>query len=59
MAIIGIDLGTINSLAAVWRNGRSELIPNAAGDVLTPSGDLPESMRAHSTVPGDLPAFQK
>ncbi len=37
MAIIGIDLGTTNSLAAVWRNGRSELIPNAAGDVLTPS----------------------
>ena len=37
MAIIGIDLGTTNSLAAVWRNGRSELIPNAAGDFLTPS----------------------
>lgn len=37
MAIIGIDLGTTNSLAAVWRNGRSELIPNPAGDVLTPS----------------------
>ena len=37
MAIIGIDLGTTNSLAAVWRNGRSELIPNAAGDWLTPS----------------------
>lgn len=37
MAIIGIDLGTTNSLAAVWRNGRSELIPNAAGEILTPS----------------------
>ncbi|MCI8422202.1 MAG: molecular chaperone HscC [Lawsonibacter sp.] len=37
MAIIGIDLGTTNSLAAVWRNGRSELIPNAAGAFLTPS----------------------
>ena len=37
MAIIGIDLGTTNSLAAVWRNGRSELIPNAAGEYLTPS----------------------
>ena len=37
MAIIGIDLGTTNSLAAVWRNGKSELIPNAAGEVLTPS----------------------
>lgn len=37
MAIIGIDLGTTNSLAAVWRNGHSELIPNAFGEVLTPS----------------------
>ena len=37
MAIIGIDLGTTNSLAAVWRNHRVELIPNAAGDFLTPS----------------------
>lgn len=37
MAVIGIDLGTTNSLAAVWRNGCSELIPNAFGEVLTPS----------------------
>lgn len=37
MAILGIDLGTTNSLAAVWRNGHSELIPNAAGSYLTPS----------------------
>ena len=37
MAIIGIDLGTTNSLAAVWRNHRCELIPNAAGEYLTPS----------------------
>ena len=37
MAVIGIDLGTTNSLAAVWRNGRSELIPNASGEYLTPS----------------------
>lgn len=35
--IIGIDLGTTNSLAAVWRNGQSELIPNALGKFLTPS----------------------
>ena len=37
MAIIGIDLGTTNSLAAVWQNGKSVLIPNAAGEYLTPS----------------------
>jgi molecular chaperone HscC len=35
--IVGIDLGTTNSLVAVWRNGRPELIPNALGEVLTPS----------------------
>jgi molecular chaperone HscC len=35
--IIGIDLGTTNSAAAVWRDGRAELVPNALGDVLTPS----------------------
>ena len=35
--IIGIDLGTTNSLAAIWRNGEATLIPNALGHVLTPS----------------------
>ena len=35
--IIGIDLGTTNSLAAVWENGESKLIPNSYGDYLTPS----------------------
>ncbi len=35
--IIGIDLGTTHSLAAIWRNGQSELIPNSLGAVLTPS----------------------
>jgi molecular chaperone HscC len=35
--IIGIDLGTTNSLAAVWRDGKSELIPNGLGGYLTPS----------------------
>lgn len=37
MSIIGIDLGTTNSLAACWKNGRAELIPNASGSFLTPS----------------------
>jgi molecular chaperone HscC len=37
MSMIGIDLGTTNSLAAIWRNGAVELIPNALGEVLTPS----------------------
>lgn len=35
--IIGIDLGTTNSLAAVWQDGKSNLIPNAFGEYLTPS----------------------
>lgn len=37
MAIIGIDLGTTNSLASVWRDGKIELIPNSLGEYLTPS----------------------
>jgi molecular chaperone HscC len=36
-ALLGIDLGTTNSLIAVWQGGRAQLIPNALGDVLTPS----------------------
>lgn len=36
-ALLGIDLGTTNSLIAIWREGRAELIPNALGEVLTPS----------------------
>ena len=35
--IVGIDLGTTNSLVAVYRNGRSEVIPNRLGRFLTPS----------------------
>ena len=35
--IIGIDLGTTNSLAAVWMDDKSVLIPNAFGEYLTPS----------------------
>jgi len=36
-ALLGIDLGTTNSLIAAWQGGRAQLIPNALGDVLTPS----------------------
>ncbi|MGT8859754.1 Hsp70 family protein [Enterobacter sp. 186315] len=34
---IGIDLGTTNSLIAVWQNGSAQLIPNKFGEYLTPS----------------------
>ncbi len=37
MAIIGIDLGTTNSLACVYRDGRVELIPNELGEYKTSS----------------------
>lgn len=34
---LGIDLGTTNSLAALFRDGAVELVPNSLGDRLTPS----------------------
>lgn len=37
MAIIGIDLGTTNSLVCVCQDGRAVLIPNSLGETLTPS----------------------
>ena len=37
MAIVGIDLGTTNSLAAVYKDGRAQLVPNQFGEFLTPS----------------------
>ena len=37
MTTLGIDLGTTNSVAAVWRDGATVLIPNSLGHVLTPS----------------------
>jgi molecular chaperone HscC len=35
--IVGIDLGTTNSLAGIWRDGAATLIPNSLGHMLTPS----------------------
>lgn len=37
MAILGIDLGTTNSLGALYLNGEVILIPNSFGEYLTPS----------------------
>lgn len=37
MSIIGIDLGTSNTLACVFRDGKAELIPNGEGGYLTKS----------------------
>jgi len=35
--ILGIDLGTTNSLASLWKDGKVTLVPNALGEYLTPS----------------------
>ncbi|MCV4281322.1 molecular chaperone HscC [Pseudomonas capsici] len=35
--IVGIDLGTTNSLVTVWRDGKTQLVANALGEMLTPS----------------------
>ncbi|EPY2274648.1 molecular chaperone HscC [Clostridium sporogenes] len=37
MAIIGIDLGTTNSLCAIWEDNKVKIIPNSLGKNLTPS----------------------
>jgi molecular chaperone HscC len=37
MTIAGIDLGTTNSLIAVWQGNEAIIIPNAIGERLTPS----------------------
>ncbi len=35
--LVGIDLGTTNSLVACFRDGKAEVIPNRLGEFLTPS----------------------
>jgi molecular chaperone HscC len=35
--IVGIDLGTSNSLIGIWRDGKAVLIPNSHEEMLTPS----------------------
>lgn len=35
--LIGIDLGTTNSAVAIWQDGAASLVPNALGELLTPS----------------------
>ena len=35
--ILGIDLGTTNSLVAVFESGAPRLLQNASGDPMTPS----------------------
>jgi molecular chaperone HscC len=37
LPIVGIDLGTTNSLCAVFQDGGPRLIPNSLGEYLTPS----------------------
>lgn len=37
MAVIGIDLGTTNSIATVYKDGSAITIPNSFGEIMTPS----------------------
>src|ERR1700753_3878040 len=54
--IIGIDLGTTNSLVGVWEDGRPALIPNALGPFLTPSA---VSMDENGAILVGLPARER
>ena len=54
--ILGIDLGTTNSAAGIWRDGRAELIPNSLGHVLTPSA---VSLDDHEQLIVGLPARER
>ena len=37
MTVLGVDLGTTNSLAVVYKEGKPVLVPNAYGEFVTPS----------------------
>lgn len=37
MAVIGIDLGTTNSLAAAWKDGKVQIITDNLGSIMVPS----------------------
>jgi molecular chaperone HscC len=54
--IVGIDLGTTNSLVGVFRDGKSLLIPNSLGDLLTPSA-VSVDEQGHTLV--GLPARER
>lgn len=51
MTTIGIDLGTSNSAAAVWRGGRPVIIPSAEGLSVggTPRGKVVDAEYHEST----------
>lgn len=54
MAIVGIDLGTSNSLVSVWEEGRPRALENALGETLTPSaisiGDAGEVLVGRAAI---------
>ena len=60
--IIGIDLGTTNSLAAYYTEHGPEIIPNRLGERLTPSvvsidenfGINPAAIRIAAAIPSTL-----
>lgn len=54
MAIVGIDLGTSNSLVSVWEEGGPRALENALGKSLTPSavsiGDAGEVLVGRAAI---------
>lgn len=51
--IIGIDLGTTNSLAAYWKDGQAHLIPSRLGRYTTPS--VVGLSDSHEVIVGEEP----